>query len=265
MITVYTKKSLTLKEFNQHPFLQSLKEQRSAIIAELNRDDSHDWTLDDVTVKCLNVLFIGQTGTGKSTLINRITGGEYMLTDDVRCCTKEMGSVDFKLSSKCSLCFCDMPGIGENSIADAQYYEWYRRMFDMSDCVVYLLRAEKRDYALDLEEFQRLREINNKKLILGLGCVDKLPPLNRSQPFRLSSEQKEVLKQKIDDIRKLFKVNKIFPFSATENYKIDKLTEMICEVLLNNLGISWNEKIIEGKICRDGFPSLGNLFKLKVL
>lgn len=234
-------KQMDLEGFRCLSNFNMLKKRRDDIIHAI-RNSNHRWKMDDgKTVYRLNVLFIGQTGTGKSTTINCLTESDYMQTDDVACCTKEMNSVDFELSDDCKLCFCDMPGIGENVVSDTQYHEWYKDMYMHSDCVVYMLRVDKRDYSLDLEEFKKLRNPSEKKLIIGLNCVDKTPPINRSYNFSLSHEQKKILDRKLKDVSNLFGVPQcnIIPFSAAENYNIVQLQQIISETLLINLRVSF--------------------------
>lgn len=239
-VIVKTTKRLALSGFLDIPDIQMLKNRRYGMIDKIRTDGNHLWTNQGRSIYCSNILFIGQTGTGKSTTINRLTGGNYMLTSDIECCTKDMNSIDFELADDCYLCYCDMPGIGENSSADIQYYEWYSDMFYASDCVVYLLRADKRDFGIDLEEFGKLRELGEEKLIIALNCVDKIPPINRNGQFYLNTEQERNLEKKILDICHLFSVSRasIIPFSAVENYNIKNLKRKISETLLVNLGIS---------------------------
>jgi len=54
-------------------------------------------------------------------------------------------------------------------------------MLNKSNCVVYLIRADHRDFRIDLECFKALFEMENEneksKVILALNYADKIEPV----------------------------------------------------------------------------------------
>jgi small GTP-binding protein len=239
-LTMKIIKSMTLDDFRKITWVKLLKDHCEAITKKIKNNRDYQWVHDGRVVFRLNVLFIGQTGTGKSSTINRIIGKKYMLTTHVECCTKEVSCVEYELGGSCYLCFCDMPGIGEGREVDKAYVKWYKEMVSKSECVVYLMRADKRDYRVDLEMFNRLKRMGcKKKVIVALNCVDKLPPSNRDFPFQLSEAQMANLNEKISDVCGVFKLSsdKVVPISANENYNIKELKQKISETLLLRLGL----------------------------
>lgn len=195
--------------------------------------ENHKWTKDGNDIYCLTVLFIGQTGTGKSSTINKLAEGDFMETNAYSCCTKEMNSLDFEICQNLYFCLCDMPGIGEGNEEDEVYRQWYEEMYWYSDCVVYVLRADQRSYSLDIQEFNKLRNMGYSKLLLAINYTDRIEPTEDESYY--SHEQN--LKMKIKDVSRIFNVpeSKIVPYSAKKEINLWKLQDTITERVFLNL------------------------------
>ena len=190
------------------------------------------WEMDGNSCHEIQVLLLGKTGYGKSTTINKIVGENIFRTSEVEACTRTMHSAEYKINdSECYLSFNDFPGIGESEKADIKYLEWYRNMLRCSHCVVYILRADQRDYALDEALFQSLfpEDIDRKKVIIGMNFADKVEPINRRG--EITKEQKGHLQEKIRKIKKLFRVSQAIYYSAEEEVNLDKLVGKIISVM----------------------------------
>lgn len=129
-----------------------------------------------------------------------------------------------------------MPGIGESNYADNNYYQWYREMLAKSHCVVYLLRADQRDYAVDEVLFHEMfnSQKEKEKVIIALNYADKIEPINRVSG--LSQMQILNLNQKVEDVCKLFNISKekVFYYSATELINMTTLVNRIAKTLKQN-------------------------------
>lgn len=132
--------------------------------------------------KPLTVSVMGQTGVGKTSLLNALFGTK-LKTDDVRPCTKEIEKVIFKGKDKSELWFYDMPGIGESGQADPKYVEEYRKHLNDSDIVLWAIHADSRSVAFDLESLRKILGENNEeqaklisKITFVLTKVDLLTP-----------------------------------------------------------------------------------------
>lgn len=217
-----------INRYNNLSFLKNLN---------LSENTSYLWQRESGTSFDLQVMFIGKTGYGKSTTLNRIVGSKVFDTDDIASCTKALHSAEYKLHANKPYYFslCDLPGVGESTEADDKYLEWYRDILIKSNCVVYVLRADQRDFSLDEKIFNSLFHnlSEKKKVIIGLNYADKIEPLNRHYPFKASEAQIKNLNERIDQVQRIFKVLKsnILFYSAGEGYNVENLVGMIKNVI----------------------------------
>ena len=206
------------------------------------RSDLYRWNVPDTgffdhrrDVSVLPVMFIGKTGYGKSSLLNRIVGTSVFPTDDVRSCTKEIDSAFFRLgrSPLYYLALSDLPGIGESEQADRRYMEWYAGLLQCSPSVVYVLRADQRDFATDERAFQALfrREEDLDKIVIALNYTDKLKSVGG--PSAPSNARTEVLEEKIAQIERQFSIPsyRIFPCCAHTGCGVNDMLNEIVEDL----------------------------------
>jgi predicted GTPase len=209
-------------------------------------DDAICWDMNGKDAYCIQAMFIGKTGYGKSTSLNKICGRELFQTDDISSCTKEIFSSEYKIHNKKNyfLSFCDLPGLGESIEADKQYIQWYAKMLLKSYCLVYVLRADQRDYAVDEEKIKTLLAdpLQRKKIIIAINFADMVEPHNKTSSPNPSKEQLHNLNEKKIAIKKLFKVpeKNIVCYSAKTGYNIEILKQKIANTLI--LMIEENKK-----------------------
>lgn len=247
-------------------YFESLRKEKEQIIKKIFDNKLFSWreySDNSRTIYCTNILFVGQTGTGKSSTFNHLLNDDYMATSDYESCTKTVNSSEVYIGRDCYISFCDMPGIGENQEADRHYLELYSRMTEKSDVIVYLLSADKRDYAIDLKEFRSLKRRYSKKIFIGLNGIDKIEPLTRVSEWTGPTDAQQInIERKVEDIRKLFRVKKedIVPFSALCDYKIEDIASKITNVLLNSMKSDIVKKI-DDTIIKVSRRSIGTLAK----
>ena len=158
-------------------------------------------------IKALKIIFIGQTGYGKSSLINKLIKIDVFETSDYEACTKTLQSAVYFLHHKMKhkkvayhLSFVDLPGIGENDHADEKYLQWYQDYIKEAAVIVYLFRADKRDHTQDEFFFNNVFDKRkSKQLICVISQADKIEPINRE--LNLSNNQKNNLLKKENEIR----------------------------------------------------------------
>jgi predicted GTPase len=105
-------------------------------------------TLIAESEKPLTVAIMGQTGNGKSSLLNALFGASLQV-GDVRPTTKVPERVTVPGLTGHPLTFWDMPGIGESDRADQGYLAMYREKLITSDVVLWAMHADSRSTLFD--------------------------------------------------------------------------------------------------------------------
>lgn len=104
--------------------------------------------LEEERTKPFIVSVMGQTGVGKSSLINALFGTEFE-TDPVRPCTKEVQAYEVETDDESTLRFLDLPGLGEAGPVSQNYLDEYVEHVKESDVVVWAVHADVRSVAQD--------------------------------------------------------------------------------------------------------------------
>lgn len=182
------------------------------------------------------VVFIGKTGYGKSSTINALSGLACMQTSAVAGCTREPASIELKVRDHQYLSLIDLPGIGESEALDAQYFSLYSRILQAADAVVYLLRADTRDYSIDERALSTLfDEQTRARLVVALNCCDKVEPISRSA-LAPTPEQLVRIREKVAFIERSFDVHgRVVPISADTVWNLPALAGAISATVLRSL------------------------------
>jgi predicted GTPase len=186
------------------------------------------------------VAFFGKSGYGKSSTVNAFFGNSILKTSDVAACTRECQSLDFKLSLDCYLSLADFPGIGESEYRDKEYLKMYKDFLAASTVVVYVIRADTRDYSIDELAYQKVFPTNTdkNKVIFALNCCDKIEPISRNYSFEPNFEQMNNIAKKVSSVKSIFKpINNIIPYSAETGWNMNKLADAMVSVLSNSKDI----------------------------
>ncbi|MGF1733599.1 GTPase family protein [Photobacterium kasasachensis] len=201
-------------------------------IPDLSRAST--WSRGDLVSNDIQVVVVGKSGYGKSTILNTVVREKIFETDDVTGCTRVMQSAEYQFEINdeyCNFSMADLPGIGENPTLDKQYINLYRNAINKSHVTLYILRADQRDYSVDLWAFSELFKTfsEKSKVIVVLNAVDKVEPLNRQLPFVLSREQYHNLENKVEKICSEFSISKkqVVAISAIEDYNVDELINLV--------------------------------------
>ncbi len=201
---------------------------------EVPASEMFKWDYCGTPSRIMQAIAIGKSGYGKSTTLNRIVGKEVFETSDVEACTKEMYSADYKLSKPNQyFSLCDLPGVGESLAADNRYYEWYHTLLQKASMVLYILRADQRDFSVDLNVYNELIKKTNreKQVLFAINCADKIEPISRTT--ELSAIQKSNLDRKICEVKRIFRTENVIAYSAETGYNFDPLVMKIARMVKN--------------------------------
>lgn len=189
----------------------------------------------------LQVVVLGKSGYGKSSLINALTGGRYMQTSDVAACTRTVQCVDYRIREGHYLSLADLPGLGESADRDAEYLPLYARMLAKADLTLYVLRADSRDLAIDEQAFARLfpTPAQRARVILVVTACDKAAPVQRAAAREPSPAQMQTIEARLASLRRQFPdVARIVPCSADTGWNLERLCDTLVEQLLCSEGVT---------------------------
>lgn len=211
--------------------------------------------VEAVEVKILHVIFIGQTGYGKSSLINKLIDKELFETSDTEACTKTLNSAVFRIPKNNEnyhpehyISFVDLPGIGESNKADEKYLYWYQKYIEKAAVVIYLFRADKRDHSADESFFDNVFCTQaDTKLICAVSQADKIEPFKGEET--LSDEQLVNLKLKEEDLKNKpflrYKAAPIVSISTHLDFNIDLLKDEIIKVIESDIYTESNFSLLD--------------------
>lgn len=193
------------------------------------------------------VAIFGKTGVGKSSLTNALFGQDACPISDVEACTRDPKEVFMKLDGASKgIKLMDVPGIGENSERDKEYFQLYAEIMKEADMVLWVLKGDDRTFTSDENFYQTcMKQYMNegKPFVVAVNQVDKIEPyrewdINECIP---GPNQEGNIAKKINYVAEQFgdlSVSQVIPVSANEKYNLDKLIL----TLINKLPA--NQKVI---------------------
>lgn len=213
-----------------HPGFAPLQE---ALVEHLPH---RQWLRNDEQAYYLQVTVFGKTGYGKSSLVNALAGHPVMETSSVEACTRSAQSVEYFLRDE-YFSIADFPGVGESAAEDAAYRTLYQEMLAYSDLILYVLRADQRDWSIDEEVLGSMLPTHRDKILLVLNQCDKIEPIQRKATHP-SPEQMRHIEQKIQSIQRTFPdLLDIVPCSVATQWNLDALIEAILHSLFRQPGV----------------------------
>lgn len=178
------------------------------------------------------VSFFGKTGSGKSSLINSVFSTKFN-TDNAIACTKEL-----QFFENDEIIAVDTPGIGEELIADEDYFPMYKNVLNNANLILWVFQADTRVYKTDQLALLKFKYEFSQTSKFGI-LLNQVDLIGRSDWNKKSNSpsrhQEELIKEKISDVRQKFQKvvdfdhNYIIPVSAIYNYQTLTIKSFIYE------------------------------------
>jgi len=189
------------------------------------------------------VAIFGKTGVGKSSLTNALFGKDACPISDVEACTRAPQEVFMKLDGDSKgIKLLDVPGIGESSERDQEYFRLYAEILKDADMVLWVLKGDDRTFSTD-EDFYKtcMKQYmdKGKPFVVAVNQVDKIEPFREWDVENCvpGSIQEGNIAKKIIYVAKQFDdlpVSQVIPVSANERYNLVKLTLTLVDKLPAN-------------------------------
>lgn len=185
------------------------------------------------------IVFFGQTGFGKSSLINSLFGTSFN-TDPLVSCTKELYSVTTIDKNGELLTVYDTPGIGEFS-TNSVYQKFYDYAAGKADCIVLTVTLDRTDATAQelLEDLRQFIKNDHVKFVIALNRIDSAGVRGEDMGYvswneetnEPSEEAENRINRRMKTIREnfedIFLPFTIIPVCAIKNYGIDRLYDEI--------------------------------------
>ena len=192
-----------------------------------------------------NICFIGQTGFGKSSLINELFGTHFR-TDPLVSCTKELYSVsvlESKNEDHSLITIYDTPGIGEFS-NNSVYQDYYNYAISLADHIVLVVTLDRTDSTSQdlLESIKPYIKNDKVKFTIALNRIDSYGVAEKNSSYvawdnvnnKPTSECEEHINTRIKTIKRNFiediiflPIEDIVPVCAIRKYGINELKQQI--------------------------------------
>lgn len=189
------------------------------------------------------VAFLGKTGIGKSSLINKLFNLDLPV-NAVEECTKNVVATWIRnedgrfLAGQDSIMVMDTPGISAALENDKFYIPFYHHVLSLADCIVWVVQGNTRADRGDQEMLFRLKPYIRPKtrIVLCVNMVDKIGEgYYKNWDNELNAPNRvmqELISQRCDDLLRKFQEVHFLPdaviaCSSLKAYHLKELLEAI--------------------------------------
>lgn len=198
--------------------------------------------LEEMSSYTPKVGVFGKTGVGKSSLCNALFGSDICAISDIEACTRKPQKVLLNIGQGAGgLALLDVPGVGESSERDKEYYELYQSLLPELDIILWVFKGDDRANASDEQFYNRIirRYVDAGKPFLAIiNQVDKIEPFREwNEEQRMPSARQlsniEAKRQSVAGVLEIA-MSKVIPISADERYGLTDLVDSIVHELPND-------------------------------
>ncbi len=176
---------------------------------------------------------MGKTGVGKSSLCNALFGQDRCATSAVEACTRFSMDIPLDIGEK-GIYLVDVPGVGEDRDRDREYAKLYQELLPELDLVLWLIKADDRANADDLDFYQHILKPHldqDKPFFFVASQADKIDPCREwnDAAHEPGPVQHQNIARKMFYIANQFDVprSKVVAISAAEKYNLVTLMDEI--------------------------------------
>lgn len=186
------------------------------------------------------IAVFGKTGVGKSSLTNALFGQDVCAISDVEACTRDPKEVFMKLDGPAKgIKLLDVPGIGESSARDDEYFKLYAEILKDADMVLWVLKGDDRTFSSDEAFYTTCMKPyieQGKPFVVAVNQVDKIEPYREwdEKNCKPGPNQDGNIAKKVVYVAQQFgdlAVSHVIPVSANEKYNLDTLVLKLIEGL----------------------------------
>jgi uncharacterized protein len=205
----------------------------------------------------------GNSGVGKSSLCNAIFGKEVAKISDVEACTRKPQEILLG-SENGGLILIDVPGIGEDPTRQKEYTTLYKSLVPELDLVLWVIKADDRNYASALDSYQEVFSSNESAppVLFVISQTDKTNDTDDwdRQDYKPSGTQVGNIAIKENDVSRRFgvTVKQIISVAVSKKgktYNLQELVDLVVQALPNEKKYSFTREAKQENVSEEARKS----------